>query len=72
MSDGGALPENVLHGKTGWVVPKRNPQKLAQQIEEVLHKTTEEIELIRQNARKRIEDQFTLEKQNQAFTNFYC
>ena len=28
VSDAEGLPENVLHEKTGWVVPKRDPKKL--------------------------------------------
>ena len=30
VSDAEGLPENVLHGQTGWVVPKRQPALLKQ------------------------------------------
>ena len=30
VSDAEGLPENVIHGETGWVVPKRKPKFFAQ------------------------------------------
>jgi len=32
----GGLPENVIHGEQGWVVPMRNPQAITQVLKEIL------------------------------------
>lgn len=71
VSNGGALPENVLDGRTGWVVPKQNPQKLAEKIKEVIALPQEKKETIRQNARQRVVQEFNLQKQAQEFVEFY-
>ncbi len=71
VSDAEGLQENILNGQTGWVVPKRNPQALAEKIKEVLNLTALEKDSIRQTARKRIEKEFNLSKQQQKFINFY-
>ena len=71
VSDADGLAENVLHEKTGWVIPKRNPLLLAQKMAEVMHldeKTTHEMKT---NAMERVQREFNLEKQNQAFKLFY-
>ena len=71
VSDGGALVENVIHNKTGWIVPKRNPQKLAVKIIEVLNMSLEEQNNIRNVAKNRIQITFNLKKQEQEFIEFY-
>ncbi len=71
VSDAEGLRENVLHEETGWVVPKRNPEFLANQIESVLNLHESEKEKTRNNARKRINEEFNLEKQKRAFVDFY-
>ncbi len=71
VSNGGALPENVLHNKTGWIVPKRNASTLAKTIEEVIN-LPEDIKFqIRANAQQRIVHEFNLEKQQKEFVEFY-
>ena len=71
VSDAEGLQENILHDKTGWVVPKRNPELLAEKIEYVLNLSDSVKDMIRTNARKRVEEDFNLEKQKQAFVDFY-
>lgn len=71
VSDAEGLQENVLHEKTGWVVPKRNPELLAEQIVAVLNLPESEKERIRKQARTRVENEFNLELQNQKFVEFY-
>ena len=71
VSDAEGLSENVLHNKTGWVVPKRNPKALAEKIEEIINLPNEEKNKIANLARQRIENQFNLKKHNKEWLNFY-
>ena len=71
VSDGGALPENVVHEKTGWMVPKRNAMALAKTIEEVINLPEDIKSQIRAKARQRIIHEFNLEKQQKEFVEFY-
>lgn len=71
VSDAEGLSENVLHGATGWVVPKRNPAALALQIEEVLGLEALLQKQITTKAVQRIKEDFNIEKQTQAFVDFY-
>lgn len=71
VSNGGALPENVIHGKTGWVVPKGQPKKLAISIEKVISLSDEQKNEIRYYAKKRVQDQFNFKKQLLEFRDFY-
>lgn len=71
VSDAEGLPENVLHEKSGWVVPKRNPQKLAETIVAVSKMASEEKNRIKEFAINRVQKEFNLKKQQQEFVNFY-
>ncbi len=71
VSDGGALPENVLHKETGWVVPKRNPKALAETIFRVLNMDSLALKVIRSKARERVLNDFTINNQIQSFIDFY-
>lgn len=71
VSDAEGLSENVLHGKTGWVVPKGQPKLLAQEINEVLALDEEQKQRIRLQAMQRVQNEFNLEKQQQEFLEFY-
>lgn len=71
VSNGGALPENIMDDVTGWVVEKQNPVMLAQKINEVLSLPVEKVRTITQMALNRIRTEFTLEKQKAAFLSFY-
>ncbi|MGO3183451.1 MAG: glycosyltransferase family 4 protein [Aequorivita sp.] len=71
VSDAGGFSENVLHGQTGWIVPKQSPQHLAAQIKEVLLMEEQTKIKISQNAVERVKKEFTLEKQRKEFLKFY-
>ena len=71
VSNAGGLAENVLHGQTGWVVPKYSPPLLAEQIKEVLLMDAAEKSKISKNAMERVKKEFNLQKQHREFLDFY-
>ena len=71
VSDAEGLSENVLHEKTGWVVPKRQPQLLAEQILSTITMDQELLDKIRVTAVQRVTNNFNLEKQKIEFEQFY-
>lgn len=71
VSDAEGLNENVLNNQTGWIVPKRNPELLAEKIKEVILLTDERQSEITQNAIDRVKSEFNIEKQTQEFVDFY-
>ncbi|MEP5253964.1 MAG: glycosyltransferase family 4 protein [Winogradskyella arenosi] len=71
VSDAEGLPENVLHGQTGWVVPKRQPIILAQQIKTLLALNKEQQQNIRTQAEVRVQKNFSMSTQIEAFCKFY-
>jgi colanic acid/amylovoran biosynthesis glycosyltransferase len=71
VSDAEGLSENVLHEKTGWVVPKRQPQLLARQIEAVYNLPEQKLKGIADFAVSRVKLDFNLEKQRNEFLTFY-
>jgi colanic acid/amylovoran biosynthesis glycosyltransferase len=71
VSDAEGLPENVLHEKTGWVVPKRQPALLAQQIKEISETPQIKTNTIRRNAIARIKKEFDIKQQCKEFLTFY-
>ncbi|RXR33071.1 glycosyltransferase [Flavobacterium piscinae] len=71
VSDADGLSENVLHEKTGWVVPKRNPPLLAERIVKTIALSEAEKIKIRENAMDRVKREFNLTKQMELFKAFY-
>ena len=71
VSDAEGLPENVINEETGWVVPRRSPELLAEKIFVVLNTDNDTLNRIRENARKRVVSSFNLGKQAMEFVNFY-
>ena len=71
VSDADGLSENIIHGVTGWIVPKRNPIALAIQIDEVINMSIEKKNEIRMSAIERVKSKFNLEKQRKEFVEFY-
>jgi len=71
VSNAEGLPENVINVQTGWVVPKYNPQALAETIHKVIDLSPEQKLTISQNAQKRIKEEFNIEKQQREFLEFY-
>jgi colanic acid/amylovoran biosynthesis glycosyltransferase len=71
VTDAEGLAENVLNGKTGWVVPKRNPKAMADKIEELINKEPQELLKVQQQAVERVKNEFNIQKQNLEFKKFY-
>lgn len=71
VSDAEGLPENVLHGETGWVVPKRQPEFLAQVLIDLLGLSSEDMDAVRVGAMRRVQKEFGLEQQREAFGRFF-
>jgi colanic acid/amylovoran biosynthesis glycosyltransferase len=71
VSDAEGLSENVLDQHTGWVVPKGQPNLLAQKILEVMQKSNQQKEQISQKAIERVKKKFSLDLQSKAFSEFY-
>lgn len=71
VSDAEGLPENVLHGQTGWVTPRRQPKLLALQIEQVLQLPQDELQVVRQRAIERVRKVFNMQNQIAQFIQFY-
>ncbi|NMB64982.1 MAG: glycosyltransferase family 4 protein, partial [Spirochaetes bacterium] len=71
VSDAEGLSENVIDNKTGWVVPKRRPDLLANKIIEVINMPMEQLLSISHAASERVRNEFNLEKQKRDFVNFY-
>jgi colanic acid/amylovoran biosynthesis glycosyltransferase len=71
VSDAEGLPENVLDGVTGCVVPKRKPENLAITLIHVATLSSDRLQKFRQNAISRVREKFNLEKQMEEFCKFY-
>ena len=71
VSNAEGLAENVLHEKTGWVVPKNSPLSLANQIEKVILMEKEKRNNISKTAMARVIKEFNIERQKTDFLRFY-
>ncbi|WP_411767134.1 glycosyltransferase family 4 protein [Winogradskyella sp. A3E31] len=71
VSDGGALPENVLHNQTGIVVPKGKPKQLANAIDELLKRNDDDKRKLVLNAIRRVNNDFDIHDQIKQFMDFY-
>lgn len=65
------LSENVLDGQTGFVVPKRNPQAMAEKINEIIAMSEEERSTIQKYAMERVRVLFNLDLQQRKWAAFY-
>jgi len=72
VTDAEGLSENVLHGKTGWVVNKRNPKLIVEVIQQILKMDRKKLRGIGDFAKKRIKNEFNLTNQAELFRKFYC
>jgi len=70
-SDVGGLQENIISESTGWLVPVGEPISLADKIGEVLALPQEKQQQIKKNAVTHVHSKFSIEKQQQAFVEFY-
>lgn len=71
VSNAEGLSENILHKKTGWVVPKCNATLLANTIKEVVFLPEEDKLQITNSAKERVSNQFTIKLQQEQFVAFY-
>lgn len=71
VSDAEGLQENVLHNKTGWVVKRRDEESIVAAIVNIVNMDEGAKVKIKDNARRRVQQEFTLEKQIAAFADFY-
>jgi colanic acid/amylovoran biosynthesis glycosyltransferase len=69
--DAGALSENILNKKTGWLVPKGLPTLLADKILEVIQLDGQTKKSIQQKAVERVQSKFSLQQQKEKFHEFY-
>lgn len=72
VSDAEGLPENVEDGKSGFVVPRRNPEALAEKIKQVISMPQEELQTISDYAVERVRKQFDIKDQIEQFIKFYA
>ena len=71
VTDADGLSENVLDGETGWVVPKRSPEKITEKIIDIISVDIRKLKIIRGSAISRVNNEFNLEIQNKQFREFY-
>ncbi len=71
VSDASGLQENVADGISGFVVPRANALALANKIVEVINMPIERKQQFSKQARKRIEENFTIEQQQKKFVAFF-
>ncbi|MDP2159178.1 MAG: glycosyltransferase family 4 protein [Flavobacterium sp.] len=71
VSDAEGLQENVVHGVTGSVVPKRNPEALVAGIQAFLGEAAMEKIKINEQAIARVKRDYSVEKQKLKFKAFY-
>ena len=71
VSDASGLKENVIHGKTGWVVPKREPNLLAKKIQDIIRMDFAELNKIRSAGQDRARNNFDIKIQNDQFNIFF-
>lgn len=70
-SDVGGLKENIINGKTGWLVPSRSPELLAAKIKEVYELPADIKDKVVLSAQKRVKKEFSTEIQKVKFQQFY-
>lgn len=70
-SNCGGMTEIIVHGQTGFVVPVRDPEAIAEAIMKVEEISTEKLETIVLNARKKVEEQHSEDKMIRDFTSLY-
>ncbi len=71
VSDAEGLAENVIHEETGWVVPKNEYTLLTKTLLYVIGLNDDIKNQMVLAATSRVKDHFNLEKQQQAFLEFY-
>lgn len=67
----GGVEELIEHDKLGWVVPSRNPEALAAQIEKFISLPDHSIEIVRRAARLKVEKQHSYERMLKGMESLY-
>lgn len=67
----GGLPENIIDKETGWLVTSFNTKEMANKIEEIIYLPIEEKMIISKVAIDRVQNDFSMNKQKEAFNEFY-
>ncbi len=70
-TDCGGMAEVIKHGETGWLVPVFDPEKMAEQIKDFARLEDDEINRVRMNARKYVEEYHTIDKMVEGMINLY-
>ena len=71
VSGRSGLIENAIDGKTGWIVPKRQPVLLAKKIKQIISMKNKKLNTISLNGIKRVRNKFDLKKQKKHFNRFF-
>jgi colanic acid/amylovoran biosynthesis glycosyltransferase len=71
VSDADGLKENVVDGVTGFIAKRREPKSFADTIQLVTGLSEQERKVLADAARKRVEDEFGIDKQNRLFNDFF-
>lgn len=71
VSNAEGLSENIIHEETGWVVPKNEYKLLTKTLLHVIDLPNEIKNGMLLSAMSRVRNNFNIEKQQQAFSNFY-
>lgn len=71
VSDAEGLKENIIDGKTGWIIAKRDFRSFKNKIKDVMEMNYERRKEISDNARSRIINEFKAEEQKKYFKEFF-
>lgn len=70
-TDCGGMPELVIPNETGWLVPVRDAEALAEAIVEVMQTSEQELQRIAKNAHDFVKQQFSAEDSIEKFLKLY-
>ena len=71
VSDADGLPENVLDGKTGWVVKKRNPISIFEKIISIIDTSVNKLNKVKTNSKNRVLSNFNIYLQHDQWAIFF-
>jgi len=71
VTDAEGLSENVDHEHSGWVLPKRSYEVIADTITKILSMDNNSLDLIRKEAVNRVNNKFNIMQQSMLYKNFY-
>jgi len=71
VTNADGLSENVLDGETGWVVPKRSPKAITEQLIKIINMNMSKYNKIREKTVKRVNNEFCSTNQINKWVAFY-